>query len=260
MKRQAGIFVVVAAVMVFATTVVEAQNRGNRGGRGDRGGLGGADPAEMVKRMFENDANSDGKLSADELGERGSRMMDRADANSDGFLTKDEVTKMMESRGGGSRGQRDGGQRDGGQRDEEGGRRRGAGGPGGGPGGGMMSRMLEMLPLMKALDKDGNGELSEEEINNAVKAIKTLDKDKNGKISSEEMMPDMPFGRGGGRGGGGRDRGRPQRPERDGDSISLKQGQTAPDFELKSLDGKTQTKLSDLYAKKPVVLFFGSYT
>ena len=251
MKRQAVTFIVVATVTLFAAKA-EAQNRGGRGG---------GDPAEFIKRMFENDANSDGKLSADELGERGARMMDRADANSDGFLTKDEITKMMESRGGGggggARGQRDG-QRGGG---EEGGRRRGSGGPGG-PGGGM-SRMFAMLPIMKALDKDGNGELSEEEINNAVKAIKTLDKDKNGKISSDEMTPDMSqFGRGGRGpgGGGGRDRGRPQRPERDGGTAGLKQGQTAPDFELKSLDGKTETKLSDLYAKKPVVLFFGSYT
>lgn len=47
---------------------------------------------------------------------------------------------------------------------------------------------------------------------------------------------------------------------RDRDSGGLKNGQKAPDFELKSLDGKEETKLSDLYAKKPVVLFFGSYT
>ena len=45
-----------------------------------------------------------------------------------------------------------------------------------------------------------------------------------------------------------------------GGSSGLKKGQEAPDFELKSLDGKTETKLSDLYAKKPVILFFGSYT
>ena len=50
----------------------------------------------------------------------------------------------------------------------------------------------------------------------------------------------------------GRDRGR--------DSGGLKNGQAAPDFKLKSFDGDEETKLSDLYAKKPVVLFFGSYT
>ena len=51
-----------------------------------------------------------------------------------------------------------------------------------------------------------------------------------------------------------------RRVRRDRDSSGLKKGQEAPDFDLTSLDGKEQTKLSDLYAKKPVVLFFGSYT
>ena len=39
-----------------------------------------------------------------------------------------------------------------------------------------------------------------------------------------------------------------------------KVGQKAPDFTLKSLDGKSKTKLSNFRGKKPVVLFFGSYT
>lgn len=239
MKKQIGAIAIVAAISLFASTL-EAQNRGERSGRG-------GDPEDVVKRMFENDANSDGKLSTDELGERGARMMDRADVNSDGFLTKDEITKMMESRGGmrRARGQQGGG------------RGRGPGGSGVGT-----SRMLAMFPVMKALDKDGNGELSEKEINNAVEALKTLDEDKNGKISTEEMMPDISqFDRAGrGQRGGGLDRVRPQRPERDDDTAGLKKGQAAPNFELKSLDGKTQTKLSDLYSSKPVVLFFGSYT
>ena len=41
---------------------------------------------------------------------------------------------------------------------------------------------------------------------------------------------------------------------------SLVVGEVAPDFALKSLDGKAETKLSDFRGKKPVVLFFGSYT
>jgi hypothetical protein len=36
--------------------------------------------------------------------------------------------------------------------------------------------------------------------------------------------------------------------------------ETAPDFTLKSPDGKTEVKLSKLIGKKPVVLVFGSYT
>ena len=40
----------------------------------------------------------------------------------------------------------------------------------------------------------------------------------------------------------------------------LKEGQAAPDFTLKSPDGKRTFKLSSFKGKKPVVLIFGSYT
>lgn len=61
-------------------------------------------------------------------------------------------------------------------------------------------------------------------------------------------------GQRGGRGGG-------QRGGRRGDNgNSLIKGEIAPDFVLKSLDGESETKLSDFRGKKPVVLFFGSYT
>ena len=61
-------------------------------------------------------------------------------------------------------------------------------------------------------------------------------------------------GQRGGRGGG-------QRGGRRGDNgNSLIKGEVAPDFVLKSLDGESETKLSYFRGKKPVVLFFGSYT
>lgn len=79
----------------------------------------------------------------------------------------------------------------------------GRGGPGGGGpgGGGMGGRMVQMMPLFIALDKDQDGALSESEIRNAVAAIKTLDKNKNGKIDADELAPDR-SGMGGGPGGG----------------------------------------------------------
>jgi len=40
----------------------------------------------------------------------------------------------------------------------------------------------------------------------------------------------------------------------------LKPGDLAPDFELKSLDGKQTVRLSSFRGKKPVLLIFGSYT
>lgn len=99
---------------------------------------------------------------------------------------------------GGSRGQRQPGG-PGGFRGEGGpGGFRGEGGPGGpggfrGPGG--PSRGFPPMPIMTALDKNGDGELSESEIKDASKALMTLDKDKNGVISQEEMRPN--FGPGG---------------------------------------------------------------
>jgi len=40
----------------------------------------------------------------------------------------------------------------------------------------------------------------------------------------------------------------------------LKIGDTAPEFQLKTWDGQGEVRLTELLGKKPVVLFFGSYT
>ncbi len=134
--------------------------------RMNRGGRGGMNPQQMVQRMFQNDKNSDGKLSRNEVNGRLLSFFDRMDADQDGFVTREEAqARMSAGRGGQSRG----GQSRGGQ----------------------------------------------------------------------------------GRGGQGRGR---------QDAGGLKVGQKAPDFKLKSLDGKSQTELSAIVAKKPVILFFGSYT
>lgn len=82
------------------------------------------------------------------------------------------------------------------ERGERGQRDRGNRGPGErGPG--QSSR--GQLPIVTALDSDGNGELSAEEINNAVAALKTLDKNSDGVLDMSEMMP--PRREGGGPGG-----------------------------------------------------------
>lgn len=41
---------------------------------------------------------------------------------------------------------------------------------------------------------------------------------------------------------------------------NLKVGDPAPDFTLKTLDGKSEVKLSSHRGQRPVVLIFGSYT
>ena len=97
-----------------------------------------------------------------------------------------------------------------------GGRRRG-GGPGapgefgpGGPGG--AAELMKIMPVISALDADSDGEISSDEIENAVAALKKLDKNGDGKLTRDEIRPDFGRGRGGpegrrrrgpGEGGGG---------------------------------------------------------
>ncbi len=45
-----------------------------------------------------------------------------------------------------------------------------------------------------------------------------------------------------------------------GSDSAPKVGKAAPAFKLKSLDGKQEFELAGFKGKKPVVLFFGSYT
>ena len=65
--------------------------------------------------------------------------------------------------------------------------------------------MMARLPIMAALDADGNGEISASEIEGAVAALKKLDKNSDGKLTMEELMPEgmMAGGPGGGPGGPG---------------------------------------------------------
>jgi alcohol dehydrogenase (cytochrome c) len=88
-----------------------------------------------------------------------------------------------------------------------GGRGPGGRGPGGGgPGGfGAPPDMMQMLPVLAALDADGNKELSAEEINAATTALGKLDKNQDGKLVEEELRPAF-----GGPGGGPRGQGGPQ--------------------------------------------------
>jgi collagen type III alpha len=87
------------------------------------------------------------------------------------------------------------------------GRQNGEGGPGGrGPGGPGGGRGFAP-PFMAALDTDGDGEISAEEISKASEALKTLDKNGDGKLNREELLGNR-GGRGpGGPGMGGRDGG-----------------------------------------------------
>ena len=50
------------------------------------------------------------------------------------------------------------------------------------------------------------------------------------------------------------------RRARTADQNALIVGEMAPDFQLKSLEGESETQLSSFRGEKPVILFFGSYT
>jgi Ca2+-binding EF-hand superfamily protein len=91
-----------------------------------------------------------------------------------------------------------------------------------------------MMPVMAALDANGDGEISAEEITKSVAALNGLDKNKDGKLTMDELRPDF-AGRGGERGGPGGERGGrgPGGPE--GDSAGLVARLMALD---KNQDGK----------------------
>ena len=101
---------------------------------------------------------------------------------------------------------------------------RGVGFPGQGERGGP-----PVNPISKALDTDGDGELSAAEIEAAATALKTLDRDKNGTLSSDELRPQR------GNSNRGEGRGRTGGPGRAG----------GPDFlaRVKSFDTNKDGKL-----------------
>ena len=93
-------------------------------------------------------------------------------------------------------------------------RERPPGGPGGPGGPGRIA-----MPLMQALDANGDGIIDETEIAQATANLKKLDKNGDGKITREELRPVMPEGqrRPGGPGGD-----RPNRPRPPGDEPTQK--------------------------------------
>ncbi|MCA9260457.1 MAG: hypothetical protein KDA61_14695 [Planctomycetales bacterium] len=124
---------------------------GGPGGPGGQGGQGGA--VGGVERMMANDANKDGKLSADEVPQRMQQVIARADKDGDGLASQEELTALM-----GQRAARLGQGR--GARGEEGGR-----GPEG-PRGDFGPRRSPEAFVDRAFefDADGDGKLSREEL------------------------------------------------------------------------------------------------
>ncbi|MCA9048661.1 MAG: hypothetical protein KDA89_08025 [Planctomycetaceae bacterium] len=207
----------VTALLMFASVAVaQPPERGEGRGRGEG-------PEAAIDRVMNFDENKDGKLSKDEVPERLQSMFGRADKNEDGQLTREEIIADFRSREGGDRRGpgRDGGRpprdgerpRDGEGPPRDGDRPRDGGGPPreggfrGGPGMGPPDGRMPPFPVLMALDADNDGEISADEIKNAVAALKKLDRNNDGKLDREEMRPQF-----GGRGGEGRGFGRPDGP------------------------------------------------
>tara|TARA_R110002073_G_scaffold74211_1_gene181605 strand:+ start:205 stop:954 length:750 start_codon:yes stop_codon:yes gene_type:complete len=183
-----------------------------------------------VARMMERyDANKDGKLTKEEVGE--GRMWDRlarADKDSDGSITK----KEMESLAGGAGG------------------RGAAGGGGRGRGGEATWKFLQ-----EKYDANNDQSISAAEYTRDEATFKRLDKDKDGVLTAKDWAS-----------GGERQRGQGGQRQRGQDAgnsrgAAPEAGDVAPDFTLTFVaDGKKTVKLSDYKGDKPVALVFGSCT
>lgn len=158
--------------------------RGRGGPEGGRRGPddnpGGDVVEEMVKTLMAFDANGDGKLSKSELPDRFQGIFDRGDENHDGFLSPEEIRKVAAAQApaAGSAGGRGGGE----------------GGRGGGPRGEV--NFIRIDPILAAVDTNGDGVISAEELRHAPEAIQKLDKDGDGKVTREEATPAGGRGRG----------------------------------------------------------------
>ena len=145
------------------------------GARPGAGPGGARDPKELEALFDRTDANSDGKVTPDEIPENQregfGRMLERLGSDS---VNKEQFVRFMTFAA--QQGRPDG--RPGEPR---------PGAPGFRP------------PLISALDADGNGELSAEEIEAASKALLKLDRNGDGKLGPGELFPSGPVdGRPGG--------------------------------------------------------------
>lgn len=155
---------------------------------------------EAIEAMFDRqDSNADGKLSKDEVPEerreRFQAMLKRLDEDDDQALTKEQFVRgvlAMTQRDGE---RREGDRRDGDRSDERRSEDR-PGRPDGRPGASGPPRPPFGPPaLIRALDRDADGEISAEEIKGASESLAKLDKNGDGKLTRDELMPGFAGGR-----------------------------------------------------------------
>src|SRR5262249_22056817 len=144
------------------------------------------------------DKNGDGILDAEEIA-NASAALKSLDRNGDGKLTFEEFgpPRPPNGRGRGADNNREPGQDARGQHGGGGGDQGGPGGRGtSGRGGAGPDNGRRPPPLIiRALDADGDGIISAEEIANASAALRKLDKNGDGKLTIDEYMGPPPGGR-----------------------------------------------------------------
>jgi EF hand len=181
---------------VNAQTNQQPNNRQSRGqGQGSEGEQGPPrHPPHPV--MTALDADRDHVISAAEIAGAAKALL-TIDQNGDGMLSLDEIRPQRPNRGGQQdRGRQDreqmkqGQQRQNQQSNQQQSRK----------GNRMQGQQQNRpeppeLPAMKAMDTDGDKQLSAHEIANAPKALLTLDKNGDGKLTHNEIRPEPPSGR-----------------------------------------------------------------
>ena len=142
-----------------------------------RGAIGGParTPEEATAAFMAMDADGDGALAGTELGSQFQSLLARADADGDGAASEAEIVALMtaEAEGPADR-----------EQAEAGGREAtppGAGGEGRPP--------QAAIPLMAALDADGDGTVSEAEVAAAAQSLRELDRDGDGRLTAPELRP-----------------------------------------------------------------------
>ena len=132
-------------------------------------------PQEATAAFLAMDTDGDGSLAVAELGSQFRSLLARADADGDGAASEAEILALMtaEAEGPGDR-----------EQGEAVGREAmppGAGGEGRPP--------RPAIPLMAALDADGDGAVSGAEIAAAAQALRALDGDGDGRLTPDELRP-----------------------------------------------------------------------
>jgi len=126
----------------------------------DFDGPPGGGKMPVIPIMAALDVNTNGVIDADEIA-NASKALLTADKNGDGKLSAEELKIQF---------------------------------PDGAPQDMPKDMKFPTLPVMKALDTNGDGALDAAEIANATTALKTLDKNGDGKLTREEIMPQFPGG------------------------------------------------------------------